>query len=398
MFSRRMFLSLIPFLFCLFLCMSPPVKASSEPYAWPLRGPVAVRFRAGYWDEGDSKTRTHCGIDICAVEGSTVYAAADGVVAFAGSTPAGGLTISIKHTGGIRTTYLPLQKIMVNKGQKVKKGEQIAILAVSGDKSLGETHLHMGAILAGEYIDPESLLSGLFKVDLTQLVRLGNIPISGTLFNQYTGGFQEEFKVMSDNDKSWWERFVDMILSLPEAAMDFVKWATEQCESLGRWLIYLCKTGEEFLVRQFLWILKGLFMSVSDIRRLIMQYMGDNTRLAMGYLPGNCFLPGFTLAMNGGFRVDRHIFDPSGDQSEDGSRVRIVLNKKKAGSAAVYGEDGSMVKNLGSYVNGDSCLIWDGSDESGRIVPEGSFTIVVLTESGMCKEKVEVKYHLAGGS
>lgn len=399
MYYRRLLFSIIPFIFCLLFIQPFQAKAAGEPYAWPVKGPVVMRFRAGYWDPTDSKTRNHCGIDIKGCEGTPVYAAADGVVAFAGNTPAGGLTLSVKHAGGIRTTYLPLKEILVGRGYKVKKGQQIAVLAAAGDKSSNETHLHMGAILAGEYIDPESLLSGEFKIDMTRLVRLGNIPISGASFPGFTGDLQESFKVMSQEDRSWWEQFVDLIMSLPDAAWDFFNWLLSQSASVGNWLIRLCTTGGEFVLRQFLWVVRGLYMSFTEIRRLIIQFISDRISSGADYLNiGGYGLPGFTVGAGGGIQVSRQVFDPSGDQSEERSKVRIFVDGEGADSAYVYGEGGRQVRDLGYCGSGKIALTWDGSDDTGRIVPEGPFYITIMSNGKARQEMVEVRYHLAGES
>ncbi len=396
--SRRLFLSLIPLVLCLNILFTFEAKAAIESYTWPVKGPIIVRFRQGYWDQTESKTRSHCGIDIKGDEGTAVCAAADGIVAFAGNTPAGGLTLSIKHAGGIRTTYLPLKETLVGKGQKVKKGQQIATLAAAGDRSSVETHLHMGAILAGEYIDPESLLSGEFKIDLTRLVRLGNIPISGELQPGFTGDFQESFKVMSTEERSWWERFVDLVLSLPEAAWDFCKWVLQQSESLGRWLIAVCTKGGEFVLRGFLWAIKGLYMTLSDVRQLIIGFVSDRAQSDVDFVRGTFVMPGFAVNTGGGIRVSRSVFDPSGDQSEESSRVRIFLDGGGADSVCVYAEDGTMVKDLGYCGSGDVTLVWSGIDDEGRIVSEGFFTVVITNNDRIQQESMEVMYHLAGGS
>ncbi|MDQ3991906.1 MAG: peptidoglycan DD-metalloendopeptidase family protein, partial [Actinomycetota bacterium] len=81
-----------------------PARAGSGPrygtYRWPVRGAVVRRFEP----PGSAYGPGHRGIDIAAPFGSSVVAAHDGVVAFAGGV-AGELFVSVDHPDGVRTTY-----------------------------------------------------------------------------------------------------------------------------------------------------------------------------------------------------------------------------------------------------------------------------------------------------
>ena len=120
------------FLVALFGLLSAPpalgVCGDSAPapaggLLWPVSGAVT---RA--WSFDCIKNSGHRGIDIAAPSGSPVKSAAAGTVSFAGYTPAegGGLTVSIDLPGGMRTTYLHLAGLLVQKGQKVEQGQTLA--------------------------------------------------------------------------------------------------------------------------------------------------------------------------------------------------------------------------------------------------------------------------------
>ena len=102
--------------------------------------------------------------------GTTVVAANDGVVAFAGPV-AGRLFVSIDHADGIRTTYSFLSAVLVKRGQTVARGDPVAASG-TGDGSSPEPHLHFGARTGGDYIDPEPLLLDGLRRDLSQAIRL----------------------------------------------------------------------------------------------------------------------------------------------------------------------------------------------------------------------------------
>ncbi len=101
----------------------------------------------------------HRGVDFAATQADPVYAAADGVVAFAGRVVDRGV-VAIDH-GGIRTTYEPVDAA-VEQGATVARGALIGHLGAGAHCSA--RCLHWGAVLAGEYVDPLTLLRGYSPV------------------------------------------------------------------------------------------------------------------------------------------------------------------------------------------------------------------------------------------
>jgi murein DD-endopeptidase MepM/ murein hydrolase activator NlpD len=136
-------------------------------YAWPVRGPVLRGF-----DPPDTPFGSgHRGIDIGAPMGTTVVAAQEGVVAFAGAV-AGGLYVSIDHPDGVRTTYSWLSEVSVRKGDAVARGDPIG-RSGAGHPGSGVPHLHLGARIGTLYIDPMLLLE---RGGVVGLVRLAPMP------------------------------------------------------------------------------------------------------------------------------------------------------------------------------------------------------------------------------
>lgn len=85
--------------------------------------------------------RMHEGIDIANDVGTNVYAAADGVVRYAGRTEGGyGAVVDIDHGYGYSTLYAHLSHPLVRPGQAVKRGELIAKSGRSG--LVSGPHLH----------------------------------------------------------------------------------------------------------------------------------------------------------------------------------------------------------------------------------------------------------------
>jgi murein DD-endopeptidase MepM/ murein hydrolase activator NlpD len=90
---------------------------------------------------GPRKRSFHDGIDIAAKSGTPVYASHNGVVAFSGSGLTGyGKLVIIRGDDKLYTVYAHNRKIFVRRGQRVKRGQQIAQVGSTG-KSSGP-HLH----------------------------------------------------------------------------------------------------------------------------------------------------------------------------------------------------------------------------------------------------------------
>lgn len=103
---------------------------------------------------GDS--RFHSGIDFGDDYGSTIRAADNGVVIFAGWYGGYGNAVIINHGEGITTLYAHTSKLYVSEGQNVQVGEAIAAVGSTG-LSTGP-HLHFEVRKDGEPVDPMDYL------------------------------------------------------------------------------------------------------------------------------------------------------------------------------------------------------------------------------------------------
>ena len=95
----------------------------------------------------------HNGVDFTVPEGSRVFATADGTVTEATRRNSStGLTVTIDHGNGYQTRYGHLSKTSVKRGQKVNRGD---IIALSGNSGLSlAPHLHYEVIYNGQPVDP----------------------------------------------------------------------------------------------------------------------------------------------------------------------------------------------------------------------------------------------------
>lgn len=86
-------------------------------------------------------SRMHNGLDIAADVGTDIYAAGDGVVSFVGRKAGYGITLELTHKkSGHMTRYAHLSKVKVKKGQRVNRGDVVALSGNTG-RSTGP-HLH----------------------------------------------------------------------------------------------------------------------------------------------------------------------------------------------------------------------------------------------------------------
>ena len=124
----------------------PPARASST-FLWPLRGELVSRF--GSRQDG----RHNDGINISAKRGTTVKAAENGVVAYAGNELRGfGNLLLIKHADGYMTAYAHNDTLLVGRGAKVKRGQPIARVGSTG--SVGSSQLHFEIRKGRKAVDP----------------------------------------------------------------------------------------------------------------------------------------------------------------------------------------------------------------------------------------------------
>ncbi len=124
---------------------------SSVPTAMPATGRITsgVGTRPSPWT---GKPEFHSGLDIPKPVGTPVYATGDGVVESAGISNGNGQAVVLNHGQGIVTQFAHLSKIQVKKGDRVRKGQQIAESGNTGKST--SPHLHYEVRINGVPIDP----------------------------------------------------------------------------------------------------------------------------------------------------------------------------------------------------------------------------------------------------
>ncbi len=136
---------------------SDTVKYTGGVFCWPAPSYTRISSPYGYRNHPIYKTKKfHSGVDMAAPGGTNILAAADGVVKMAGWNGGYGNCVVVDHGGGVSTLYGHSQRLLVSKGQKVKKGQVIALVGTTG-ASTGN-HLHFEVLLNGKTTDPMAYL------------------------------------------------------------------------------------------------------------------------------------------------------------------------------------------------------------------------------------------------
>jgi murein DD-endopeptidase MepM/ murein hydrolase activator NlpD len=117
----------------------------------PVQGPVAIGFNKG---AGPSRND---GVDFAAKAGAKVVAAADGQVALVSQSLSGlGTIVLVRHPNEYLTVYGRIDGVLVNKGDNVRRGQQIGI--VSNAAAPAEPRMHFEVRRGAESLDPMRFL------------------------------------------------------------------------------------------------------------------------------------------------------------------------------------------------------------------------------------------------
>lgn len=122
------------------------------PSIRPLKGGFLSSRFGRRMDPFTGRLARHLGVDFCARTGTPVMSTADGIVTMAKKNGSFGLVIEVNHGNGFKTRYAHLSKILVRRGQRVRRGEIIGLVGNTG-RSTG-THLHYEVIFRRVHRNP----------------------------------------------------------------------------------------------------------------------------------------------------------------------------------------------------------------------------------------------------
>jgi murein DD-endopeptidase MepM/ murein hydrolase activator NlpD len=132
------------------------LNAEVTPRGWPVTGGWISSGFGRRADPFTGRTAFHEGVDIADRAGSPIRAMGAGVVSWAGPRDGYGLLVEINHGNGQFTRYGHASLILVKVGDRVEKGQPLALVGTTG-RSTGP-HLHFEVIRNGHPVNPVAYL------------------------------------------------------------------------------------------------------------------------------------------------------------------------------------------------------------------------------------------------
>jgi murein DD-endopeptidase MepM/ murein hydrolase activator NlpD len=127
-------------------------RLAATPSIMPTQGWLTSAFSSMREHPILHIARPHEGIDVTAPMGSPIEAPAAGVVTDAGWESGYGNTVTIDHGYGIVTKFAHASKLLVKAGQRVQRGQRIALVGNTGLAT--GPHLHYEVHVNGRPVDP----------------------------------------------------------------------------------------------------------------------------------------------------------------------------------------------------------------------------------------------------
>lgn len=131
-------------------------RFAATPSIMPTKGWLSSAFAAERVHPILHLARPHEGIDVSAPMGAEIEAPAAGVVADVRWEEGYGNLLTIDHGFGLVTRYAHCSKILVARGQRVKRGQKIALVGSTG-LSTGP-HVHYEVWVNGKAVDPKKFV------------------------------------------------------------------------------------------------------------------------------------------------------------------------------------------------------------------------------------------------
>lgn len=132
--------------------VSAPATSGVSRLRMPVQGRVVTGFKAR------ENGRSNDGIDIAVPKGTSVRAAENGVVIYSGEGLSEyGRTVLIRHDDGLVTVYGHADQLKVQRGQKVKRGQEIALSGMTGEATRPKLHFEVRKNTVP--VDPSSYLN-----------------------------------------------------------------------------------------------------------------------------------------------------------------------------------------------------------------------------------------------
>jgi murein DD-endopeptidase MepM/ murein hydrolase activator NlpD len=134
------------------LLLDRNLENERTPAGWPVS---SGWISSGFGERNDpftGKKARHNGLDFAGIKGSEVLGVASGVVIWSGPRQGYGNLLEIDHGNGYITRYAHNNELLVEVGEGITAGQQIATMGATGRAS--SPHVHFEVLYKGEHVNP----------------------------------------------------------------------------------------------------------------------------------------------------------------------------------------------------------------------------------------------------
>jgi murein DD-endopeptidase MepM/ murein hydrolase activator NlpD len=125
------------------------------PNVWPVRGAITSHY-GNRSDPFNGDAEMHLGLDISALYNAQIHSPADGVIIYTERKAAYGNLLIIDHGNGLTTRYGHLSRSLVKAGQRVKRGDVVGLVGMTGRSTA--PHLHYEVRMNDRPVNPRNYL------------------------------------------------------------------------------------------------------------------------------------------------------------------------------------------------------------------------------------------------
>lgn len=141
--------------------LKPKKNPKDWNFCWPIESYTMFTGKFGYRVHPITHAwQLHAGVDLASKSGTKIYAAQAGTVSMARDNGPYGLCVIIDHGDGLQSVYGHCSKLLVSEGQKVTRGQNIALVGMTGGAT--GPHLHFEVRENGTPVDPLPYVEGLY--------------------------------------------------------------------------------------------------------------------------------------------------------------------------------------------------------------------------------------------
>jgi len=150
------------------------IKKMMVPTQQPVQAGILGSSFGWRIDPLNGRSALHTGLDFPAEPGTSILSAAGGVVVTQEYHPAYGNMVEVDHGNDLVTRYAHASRVLVKKGDLIKRGQKIAEVGTTG-RSTGP-HLHFEVLVQGVYQDPQKFLTAGQKLPQAPALAAATLP------------------------------------------------------------------------------------------------------------------------------------------------------------------------------------------------------------------------------